>query len=64
MMKTRSLEKWIWILIYGGLLILGLGLSIGLRDEAVGSAIVWAGAVAAALGVLGIFVRSRLTTKD
>ena len=63
-MKTRSLEKWIWILIYGGLLILGLGLSVGLRDEEVGSAIAWAGAVGLALGVLGIFVRSRLTTKD
>ena len=43
---------------------MGLGLSIGLRDEAVGLAIALAGAVAAALGVLGIFVRSRLTKKD
>ena len=59
-MNKTTLEKWIWILIYGGLLIAGLGLSIQHRDGSFGSSVSVAGALAAGLGVVCIFVRSRM----
>ena len=59
-MNKTTLEKWIWILIYGGLLIAGLGLSVQHRDGSLGLSVSIAGALAAGLGVVCIFVRSRM----
>lgn len=53
------LEKWTWILIYGGLLATILGIATGRSDAALGWAIAVPGAVAAAVGVVLIYVRSR-----
>ena len=64
MMMARALEKCIWILIYGGLLSSGLGGALMSRQEEVGAIIVACGLGAALLGVVGIFVRSRLAKKD
>jgi hypothetical protein len=58
-MSTARLEIWIWVLIYGGLLAVGLGLSVQRGDGALGWGIVAVGAVASAAGVLLIWVRSR-----
>ena len=55
-----TLEKWIWILIYGGLLTLILGVATGREDEGLGWAMAVPGAVVAAVGVVLIYVRSRL----
>jgi hypothetical protein len=63
-MSTARLEVLIWALIFGGLLTLGLGLSVRRGDVALGWGLVTAGAVAGALGVLLIWVRSRRKDGD
>lgn len=59
-MQASTLEKLIWILIYGGLLSVGLGLAVQRTDAALGWGIVTAGGVTAAVGAVLIFVRSRM----
>jgi len=58
------LEAWIWTLIYGGLLVLVLGLATGRESAAVGWALAVPGAVLAAVGVVLIYVRARLGKAD
>ncbi len=52
-----------WILIYGGLLSLVLGLSVQRTDDAIGWSMVAAGAIVAAIGFALIYVRSRLSAE-
>ncbi len=58
--SVARLEALIWVLIYGGLLGLVLGLSVGRTDEAWGWSLVVGGAVVAAVGFILIYVRSRI----
>ena len=58
--SVARLHKAIWSLIYGGLLLLVLGLFVEKADEATGWIMVVAGGVAAALGCVLIYVRSRI----
>ena len=58
-MSNAALQKLIWVLIYGGLLGVVLGLSIQKADDALGWSIVVGGALSAAVGVVLLFVRSR-----
>ena len=58
------LQQLIWVLIYGGLLTLVLGLSVQRTDDAMGWSLVVGGAVVAAIGFGLIYVRSRLTAGD
>ena len=55
-----ALEKWTWILIYGGLFLLILGIATGRSNEAVGWSVAIPGAALAAVGIVLIYVRSRL----
>jgi hypothetical protein len=55
-----TLEKWIWILIYGGLLLLILGIATGRTDESLGWSMAVPGVVISLVGVVLIYVRSRL----
>ena len=50
----------IWILIYAGLLTLVLGLSVARVDHAFGWPLVGGGALVAVIGVLLIYVRSKM----
>ena len=59
-MKTTTLDKLIWTLIYGGLLGVCLGVSVQRRDDALGWTIATAGVVVTALGALLVYVRSRM----
>jgi hypothetical protein len=59
-MKASSIHPVIWALIYGGLLALCLSLFVSRRNDFLGTAIAIAGGVAAALGAVLIYVRSRL----
>jgi len=59
-MSISRVETLIWVLIYGGLLAVGLGLSVRRSDSGLGLTVVAVGAVAAALGVLLVYVRSRM----
>jgi len=58
------LQLLIWVLIYGGLLSLVLGLSVQRTDDAMGWSLVAGGAVVAAIGFGLIYVRSRLIAGD
>ncbi|KAB2902416.1 MAG: hypothetical protein F9K35_04125 [Burkholderiaceae bacterium] len=58
--SLQRLHRLIWLLIYGGLLTLVLGLSVARTDTELGWSLVGAGAVAAAVGVVLVWVRSRL----
>ena len=60
--NLQRLHKLIWVLIYGGLLTLVLGLATGRSDAALGWSLVLGGGLAAAVGVVLIAVRSRLKT--
>lgn len=57
------LEKWIWILIYGGLFLVILGIATGRAEPALGWSMAVPGAVVALVGVVLIYVRSRLGDK-
>jgi hypothetical protein len=59
-MTTPALEKLIWILIFGGLFVLSLGLFVGRQDMAFGWGLVIAGGMASAVGVVLVWVRSRM----
>ena len=52
----------IWVLIYGGLLTLVLGLSVWRQDDVMGWPMVVGGGCFALLGAVLIYVRSRLKT--
>jgi hypothetical protein len=58
-MTNATLDKLIWVLIYGGLLTLGLGLFVMRGDAGFGWALVLLGAAVAVLGAVLIVVRSR-----
>ena len=60
--NLQRLHKLIWVLIYGGLLTLVLGLASGRSDAALGWSLVLGGGLAAAVGVVLIAVRARLKT--
>jgi hypothetical protein len=59
-MKTSTIETWVWILIYGGLLVMGLGLATQRQGGQLGHLLVIAGIAAAVGGVVLIFLRSRM----
>jgi hypothetical protein len=59
-MKASTLDTWIWVLIYGGLLLLGLGLFVQRAHDPLGWTLVVVGGVTAAAGALGIWVRSKM----
>ena len=59
-LQLRRLQMLIWVLIYGGLLTLVLGLSLGRYDPSAGLACVVVGGLLAVFGALLIFLRARL----
>lgn len=59
---VARLQALIWVLIYAGLLTLVLGLSVQRMDADTGWLLVAGGALVAAVGVVLIYVRSRIKT--
>ncbi|MGY4829450.1 hypothetical protein ACVNIS_12825 [Sphaerotilaceae bacterium SBD11-9] len=59
-MKTSTVDVLIWVLIYGGLILVALGLSVQRTDDGLGYGVLVAGAVVAAAGFALIYVRSRM----
>lgn len=59
-LQLKSLQALIWVLIYGGLLTLVVGLSLGRYDPSAGLACVVVGGLLAVFGALLIFLRARL----
>jgi hypothetical protein len=60
-MSTQRIETLTWVLIYGGLLALCLGWFAAGDDQGWGAATMIGGGAVAAIGVVLIFVRSRMT---
>jgi hypothetical protein len=58
-MTNATLEKLAWVLIYSGLLVLCLGLFVHRTSVGLGWALMIAGALDTAAGVLMIWLRSR-----
>jgi len=58
-MGNAGLEKLIWTLVYGGLIVLCLGLFMWLAAPGLALVLVASGAVITAVGALLIWVRSR-----
>ena len=58
--NLQRLHKLIWVLIYGGLLALVLGIATARTDGAVGWSLMVVGGIVAAVGVVLIGVRARL----
>jgi membrane associated rhomboid family serine protease len=58
--KRKRVEQLIWIYIFGGLFAVALGIAIGRNDEALGWWIAVPGAIVAGIGVVLIYVRSRM----
>jgi hypothetical protein len=59
-MKPASVEHWVWILVYGGLLTLCLGLFVVRGDPALGWTLLTGGCAIAVAGVALIYIRSRM----
>ncbi len=59
-MDKKPIDRWSWILIYGGMLALGLGWFYQAHRPDAGWTLMVSGGVAFAIGVLLIFVRSRM----
>ena len=59
-MRTKTVEKWTWVLIYGGLLVLSLGLFVLPGSAGMGWALVLTGAAAAVAGGALVVARSRM----
>ena len=58
--RLQRLHQLIWVLIYGGLLTLILGIATARTDGATGWALIVGGGVLTAVGVVLIAVRARL----
>ncbi len=63
-MKTTTIDKWIWVLIYVGLGAVGLGLALQRQNAAFGPWVAGLGAAAIVIGALLIFIRSRINDTD
>ncbi len=59
-MKTSTVETLIWVLVYGGLLGVALGLSVQRSNGGLGTTVLVIGGVIAAVGFALIYVRSRM----
>ncbi len=57
---ASKLETWIWVLIYLGLILLGLGLSVQRGDAALGWGLLTVGGVGVVVGSVLVWVRSRM----
>jgi hypothetical protein len=62
-MSERRVETLAWVLIYGGLLALSLGLFVREGGDAIGWLLVAGGALVALAGIALIVVRSRMGTE-
>ena len=58
--STRRIGTLIWVLIYGGLFGVGLGVALERSGESYGWSVIVAGMVAIAAGCVGVWLRSRM----
>jgi membrane protein DedA with SNARE-associated domain len=59
-MNTKRIDVWVWVLVYAGLILLGLGLSVQRSDASLGWGIAVVGVVSMLIGAVLVWVRSRM----
>jgi len=59
-MRADTVDKLIWVLVYGGLLAVCLGLALQATDSGLGWVFIGGGVLVAAVGALLVWVRSRM----
>ena len=59
-MDAKRIEKWTWLLIYGGLLLLSLSLFLLRSHAAMGWTLLLAGAAGVVVGVVLVVLRSKM----
>jgi hypothetical protein len=59
-MRATTIEKLVWVLIYGGLLFGGLGLFVDREGSVLGIGMLVIGALAVLAGIVLVWVRSRM----
>ncbi len=59
-MKVSTVDTLIWVMFYGGLLTVGLGMSVLRSDDGLGYGLIVAGVVMAVAGFALLYVRSRM----
>jgi uncharacterized membrane protein HdeD (DUF308 family) len=59
--SAARIETWVWVLIYGGLLLCGLGVALTRGGLGYGWTVSVIGIVLAVAGVVLVYVRSRMT---
>ncbi|MEO7151483.1 MAG: hypothetical protein ABIX46_07220 [Burkholderiaceae bacterium] len=60
MRRTDRIERWIWVLIYGGLFAIGLGVSVRASVDGLPWLLIGGGAAALLAGALLLWLRSRM----
>ena len=60
MTAARRIQRWIWPLIYVGIFLLALGLSVQRGNAELGRGIAATGIAAMVVGIVLIWIRSRL----
>lgn len=63
-MRAATVEKLIWIAIYGGIIVATLGLAVQRGDPLLGWVLVIAGALGTLAGAALVVVRSRMEPKE
>lgn len=61
-MNVKKIEKWVWILVYAGLVIGGLGLAVQRSDASLGWTLTSLGGASIIAGAALIWLRSRIKT--
>ena len=59
-MAARRIETWVWVLVYAGMILVGLGLSVQRGDTTLGWCIVALGGTLVLSGAVLVWVRSRI----
>lgn len=62
-MKTVTVERLTWVLVFGGMLVMSLSWFIDPRESVLAAVVGVGGMVAAAAGVVLVYVRSRMKTQ-
>ena len=59
-MGSKRIEVWVWVLVYAGMILIGLGLAVQRTDTALGWCITAPGITLTLIGIALIVVRSRM----
>ena len=62
-MNIKRIEGWIWVLVYIGMVLIGLGIAVQRTDTTLGWFITAPGITLTLIGIVLIVVRSRMKEK-